>query len=265
MKINEKIRSERIKSNLSQEMLAEALNVTRVTVSKWERGEVKPSITNIKKIERYFGIKLVDGNFSKDNMLTIGTTHIIADFKLEEITSKFEENNPDIIINVRTDDADKINEMLINDQIDILIDYYPQINFSNNRYIFKAIGQFNTCFACNDKLYEEIKNIHKLKDLNNYKLIIPGDSRRRQLLDNFLKEEDIVLKYRSLAHNTKYMADKVLKRDYIGYFIEEQVEYYNLKKVNLVEKLPINPIGIVYLKNASAKINEFIDLICKYF
>ena len=49
MELNEKLKELRIRSNMSQEQLAEQLHVTRQTVSKWEQGINQPDIYTLKK------------------------------------------------------------------------------------------------------------------------------------------------------------------------------------------------------------------------
>ena len=47
MTLSEKLQNLRKAAGLSQEQLAERLNVTRQAVSKWETGEGKPDIDNL--------------------------------------------------------------------------------------------------------------------------------------------------------------------------------------------------------------------------
>ncbi|MBQ8132165.1 MAG: helix-turn-helix transcriptional regulator [Bacilli bacterium] len=56
MKINEKIYSLRKEHNLSQEELADKLNVSRQTVSKWELGDSCPDFDKIVPLCELFGI-----------------------------------------------------------------------------------------------------------------------------------------------------------------------------------------------------------------
>ena len=56
MKINEKIYSLRKQHNLSQEELADKLNVSRQTVSKWELGDSCPDFDKIVPLCEVFGI-----------------------------------------------------------------------------------------------------------------------------------------------------------------------------------------------------------------
>lgn len=58
MKFNEKLVMLRKQNNLSQEQLAEQLNVARQTVSKWELGETTPEMDKLIKMSEIFKISL---------------------------------------------------------------------------------------------------------------------------------------------------------------------------------------------------------------
>ena len=58
MKIENKIYELRKKKNLSQEQLAEKMNVARQTISKWELGETSPDIQQAKKLSKIFNVSL---------------------------------------------------------------------------------------------------------------------------------------------------------------------------------------------------------------
>ena len=60
MNINEKILLLRKKEGLSQETLAEKLNVTRQTVSNWELGQTTPDILQAKELSKIFKVSLDD-------------------------------------------------------------------------------------------------------------------------------------------------------------------------------------------------------------
>lgn len=60
MNISEKILSLRKKEGLSQENLAEKLNITRQTVSNWESGQTTPDILQAKMLSEIFKISLDD-------------------------------------------------------------------------------------------------------------------------------------------------------------------------------------------------------------
>ena len=58
MAFSEKLRSLRKKSGLSQEQLAEHLNVSRQAVSKWESGISTPESDKLIAIGEYFGVSI---------------------------------------------------------------------------------------------------------------------------------------------------------------------------------------------------------------
>lgn len=58
MKLEEKLYELRRKTHFSQEQLADKLNVSRQAISKWEKGDNKPDLDNLKKLAEIFGVKL---------------------------------------------------------------------------------------------------------------------------------------------------------------------------------------------------------------
>ena len=68
--IGENIRRLRIERRMTQEQLAEILNVTNAAVSKWERGDSFPDITMLFPIADYFGVS-VDALMGHEENFTI--------------------------------------------------------------------------------------------------------------------------------------------------------------------------------------------------
>lgn len=58
MQLGEKIRELRKNSHLSQEELAEKINVSRSAVAKWESNHGIPDITNLKKLSEVFSVSV---------------------------------------------------------------------------------------------------------------------------------------------------------------------------------------------------------------
>ncbi len=199
-----------------------------------------------------------------DAILTIGTTRNIADFTLPKYLNKFVKAYPDVKIKVYTDSASNLNDYLVNHKIDVLIDYLPNINYSEKFDLeVKPISQYTTCFACSKSYYEKIKNdIHTYNDLSKYTLVISGSSRRRQMLDEELQKRNIELTPKHLMPDSKLMADVIKENDYIGYFIEDELKEYDLVKIELDDKMPINPIGIIYpTKTINHIARDFVKIV----
>ena len=76
MKIGNKIYELRKKYGFSQEQLAEKMNVTRQTISKWELNETTPDIKQGKELSKLFKISL-------DEL----TDNDVNDFVIEKITN----------------------------------------------------------------------------------------------------------------------------------------------------------------------------------
>lgn len=199
-----------------------------------------------------------------DVVLTIGTTRNIADFTLSKYITKFTKKYPSVKIKVNTDNAHNLNDYLLQHTIDILIDYLPHINYSEKFDLeVKPISQYATCFACSKSYYEQIKNdIKSLKDLSKYTLVISGSSRRRQMLDEILQKNNIELTPTHLMPDSKLMADYIKDNNFIGYFIEDELEEYDLVKIELEEDMPINPIGVIYPKKTINNVaRDFINIL----
>ena len=199
-----------------------------------------------------------------DAILTIGTTRNIADFTLPKYLNKFVKAYPDVKVKVYTDSASNLNDYLVNHKIDVLIDYLPNINYSEKFDLeVKPISQYTTCFACSKSYYEKIKNdIHTYNDLSKYTLVISGSSRRRQMLDEELQKRNIELTPKHLMPDSKLMADVIKENDYIGYFIEDELKEYDLVKIELDDTMPINPIGIIYpTKTINHIARDFIKIV----
>ena len=58
MSIKQRIRSIRAEQGISQEALAELLDVSRQTISKWENGQVRPSAENLGRLSHALGVSV---------------------------------------------------------------------------------------------------------------------------------------------------------------------------------------------------------------
>ena len=60
MDLGKKITAMRNEKSLSQEQLAEKLNVTRQTISNWENGKFYPDIDSLVNLSKFFNVSLDD-------------------------------------------------------------------------------------------------------------------------------------------------------------------------------------------------------------
>ena len=86
MDLGKKILELRTKENLSQEQLAEKMNVTRQTISKWELNQTTPDIKQAKELSRLFKIsldELTDNDITTIVMQKISNTEKLAGLVLK--------------------------------------------------------------------------------------------------------------------------------------------------------------------------------------
>ena len=72
MQVGNKIQELRRQYNLSQEQLAEKMNVARQTISKWELGETSPDLKEAKNLSKIFNVSLdeLTNNDIKDVLIS---------------------------------------------------------------------------------------------------------------------------------------------------------------------------------------------------
>ncbi|MGI0534988.1 helix-turn-helix transcriptional regulator [Bacillus pfraonensis] len=78
--MRKRVITERTARNLTQEALAEALELSAVFVRKIEKGERNPSIKTMKKYQRFFGVRAND--LFPDIFNDLDDTKCIKDTKL---------------------------------------------------------------------------------------------------------------------------------------------------------------------------------------
>lgn len=89
MKLADKILTLRKKHGMSQEDLAEKLNVSRQAISRWEVGTAQPDASNVLQLSRLFGVTadyLLNDDYESDHDVPIvKATEITANAKIRKI------------------------------------------------------------------------------------------------------------------------------------------------------------------------------------
>ena len=88
MKLNEKLHSYRKKSGLSQQELAEQLDVSRQSVSKWETGITVPSVEKLILLSKLYNVPLT--------ILTDDDVELKENTDLQPVTNT--KKNPSILL-----------------------------------------------------------------------------------------------------------------------------------------------------------------------
>lgn len=89
MKLSDKILSLRKQHGMSQEQLAEKLNVSRQTISRWEVGSAQPDASNVLQLSKLFGVTadylLNDGYESDHDVPVVKNTEAAAKNKVKKV------------------------------------------------------------------------------------------------------------------------------------------------------------------------------------
>ena len=86
MKFGDNLRKIRKSKKMSQEQLAEKMNVTRQTISKWELNETTPDIKQAKELSRLFKVsldELTDNDMTTLVMQKVSNTEKLAGLVLK--------------------------------------------------------------------------------------------------------------------------------------------------------------------------------------
>lgn len=143
MHIGEKIKSIRLKKNMSRKDIAKKSGISEISIRKYEKGERNPKLENIKNIARALNVNIYE--LIKDENLEESLKQISSDAILPLI--KFYKNNEDLIINIQNDTFQ--NYKLFIDYI--YIKFKNQIELLEKEHKFSAIDMI--------QLYEDINKI----------------------------------------------------------------------------------------------------------
>lgn len=203
-------------------------------------------------------------DFEQNEKIVLGTTKNIADYFLKDYIVSFHKNNPNVKLSIRTSDSKTLRKLLLHGKIDLMIDYLP-FNVENNdlNLTIKPIGEYQTCFACTKVYYEKNKNtLDSLENIVKHKLFVPGISRRRQLLDQFLFQHNLKIDPIVEVHNSDLLLELVRLNDGVGYFIYDEIKDMldEFEIVGNYSDFPTNPIGIIYFnKYKSDNMIKFVN------
>ena len=98
--LGKNIRKKRLEKNISQEYLAEKLDISRQSISKWENGLSEPSKRNLAQLARIFDCELEEllygtqGLIEKDGMIVVGVAVLNND--IDRLKQFFQEMPSDI-------------------------------------------------------------------------------------------------------------------------------------------------------------------------
>lgn len=119
MLFNEKLKMLRKENNLTQEELAEKLNISRQAITKWESGEGTPDIENLKQISIFFDIT-IDELVKEDKNITakvVGKYNYIKELEIDHIKHFDIHINKIYELNIIPNNEEKVKiELLSNEE-----------------------------------------------------------------------------------------------------------------------------------------------------
>ena len=179
MLLNEKLRMLRKQNNLTQEELAEKLNVSRQAITKWESGDGTPDIENIKQISLLFDIK-IDELVKEDETITIKDKNQFSFLKELEIdhTKHFDIKICEIQeLNLMPNDEEKVKIKILSDEENIeesfkiiFDDLYNRLDIDIKSIMKNQNISINMYIP--EKYIDEIELNSKMKTLNISNLTI---------------------------------------------------------------------------------------------
>ena len=184
---------------------------------------------------------------------------------LEEFHSLY----PKIDIQIITNLTSELIPKLRNGLIDIVILNLNDKNYGNDIDIIKC-RKINDCFVVNNKYKDLIDKEISIKDLNNYPLILQAKgSNTREFLDNFARENGVVLKPNIELASYSLVVEFSKIGLGVGYatkeYVQKAIKNKELYELKIKEKIPSRYIGIAlsnnHLPNFSTK--KLIEIITK--
>lgn len=181
--------------------------------------------------------------------ITIGVPSQIGTFYVFDFISTFHELYKNIEITIISSGTESLLKKLSSHEIDFIIDSSP-IYTEDSNVIIKPLTKVNNCFVVNKNSNIDISKIKKLKDLENYQLIlpIPNTSNRKELNEIFNKYDLNPTNVMNI-HTSEMIIGAVKRNLGIGYVIEDLVkDDQSLEIIKLKEPLPKIEINLVYVK-----------------
>lgn len=209
MTLGEKIKELRIKSNLTQEQLAEELDLSRSAVAKWESNNGLPDIVNLKKLSKIFSVtidSLVDYN---------------EDVKIRENLNDEEQSENHYIGKLCDIELEGWNDGTINSYI---------LNEDNNFLFYKYCNKKKDIYGCLSKyLIVEI-------DIKESENAIPTEIDNKIDLDYFInKAVDIEFVKRGLVKGFFDFRDDDFMNVVIKAIDSESITLEFGKKIDIVD------------------------------
>lgn len=193
--------------------------------------------------------------------ISIGIPSILFKYYLNKYLLKFMNDYPKVAIKMQNSKNEELINALKQNSLDLII-IYGDNNIDNN-YKNELLMADNYVFVYNKEKIN-IDEIKSLKELNNYKLILPSkETIERKKLDDRLNELNIVLNPVLELESNQMMINYINEGLGIGYILKSvALQNKDLTILELDEELPNEEIRLIYDEESIiTSTKEFISLL----
>lgn len=214
------------------------------------------------KIEQV--IEIMNTDIVKEN-ITIGCVRFIADNYLDAAIVNFKNKFKNIKINVIFAESTDLFHMLKKNEVDLILCRYPRFYRFERNISVEKIKDVENVFVCSNELYSSL--IKKSQDVV-YPLILPNNSEKRRIIENYLQENGINYQVDIEIPNSDLLKKLILEGVGIGYINKKSViDLINCGKVKIFDKfenIPLDNVSIIYnLNQKNTIIDDFINILKK--
>ena len=252
---------------LEKELNTVLINRTNNQFKITEEGKILYAnlITVFEKIDNFEkNIKYSSGAFS--GTLNIGVRGNACEIFLPKLLHEFHLSYPKVVINIIMKTSEELYQLFDTNEIDCIIEELP---LGKSRYNLEYIklSHMDNCFVTRNK--EIFKKVNSLKDLEDYPIILPTKSKRRNELEKILKKNDVILENTICLPNSPLTIELVKEGVGIGYLIKgtimDELNNKELYELNLGEAFNQLDFALVYSKDKMNNItNSFVSIAKKY-
>ena len=173
---------------------------------------------------------------------------------------------PKVVINIVMKSSEEIYTMFDMNEIDFIIEELP-LGKSRYKLSYIRLSHMDNCFVTKDK--EICNRIRCLKDLEDYPIILPTKSKRRNELEKILQRNDVYLENTICLPNSPLTIALVKEGLGIGYLIKgtiiNELNTEDLYELNLEEKFNQLDFSLIYSEEKMNSITKaFISIAKKY-
>lgn len=198
--------------------------------------------------------------------LNIGARGSALETFMTKIINEYHLLYPKVKINFFMKPSKELYEMFDNGEIDLIIEELPLGN-SRFKLDYIILSKMINCFVTSDK--EIAQKITKMKDLEDYPIILPTRSKRREKLEEILSEENVVLDNTISLPNSDLSISLTKEGVGIGYLIKgsitDELNSGKLYEIKLEQKFDQLKFALIYNKEHQKNITKkFVEIAKKY-